>query len=192
MLALSSAAAAALSAQWQQQQHPDGGGAEETEEGGEAADGAVRKEYLALVAGATAATFESQEPLTNRRIQTKAARRKKKKRKRAEAEASSSAATFDLAGSITNEAKRRYVAALVVLCEQAGGSAAVATLAEQCRAEEFGLPAGTGLRATVSEWPRLWAIRQVEVRRKTKTLSFSLCLFIFPNVYLSKKDPGPH
>ena len=181
MLALSSAAAAALSAQWQQQQHPGGGGAEETEEGGEAADGAVRKEYLALVAGATAATLESQEPLTNRRIQTKAARRKKKKRKRAEAEASSGA-TFDLAESITNEAKRRYVAALVVLCEQAGGSAAVATLAEQCRAEEFGLPAGTGLRATVSEWPRLWAIRQVEVRRKTKTLSFSLCLFIFLTV----------
>ena len=180
MLALSSAAAAALSAQWQQQQ-PDGGGVEENEEGGEPADGAVRKEYLALVAGATAATFESQEPLTNRRIQTKAARRKKKKkRKRAEAEASSGA-TFDLAASITNEAKRRYVAALVVLCEQAGGSAPVATLAEQCRAEEFGLPAGTGLRATVSEWPMLWAIRQVEVRRKAKTLCFSLCLFIFPN-----------
>ena len=31
---------------------------------------------------------------------------------------------------------------------------------EQCRAENYGLPKGVGLRATVSEWPRLWVIRK--------------------------------
>ena len=155
VLALSSAAAAALSAQWQQ--CPD-----DADDGVESAvaDGAVSKEYLALVAGTTAEAFESKEPLTNRRIQTKAARRKKK-RDRAEAADPSSGGVFDLE-SIPDLAKRRYVAALVALCEQAGGSATIAALAEQCRAEEFGLPAGTGLRATVSEWPKLWAIRQKE------------------------------
>eukprot|EP01043_Picozoa_sp_COSAG02_P061724 COSAG02_NODE_8351_length_2601_cov_3.791367_1_plen_538_part_00 len=152
VLALSSAAAAALSAQWQQ--HPD-----DIEDGENVmADAAVSKEYLALVVGATAGSFESREPLTNRRIQTKAARRKKK-RDRAEAADLSSGGMFDLE-TIADVAKRRYVAALVALCDQAGGSATIAALAEQCRAEEFGLPAGTGLRATVSEWPKLWAIRQ--------------------------------
>jgi 23S rRNA-/tRNA-specific pseudouridylate synthase len=153
VLALSSAAAAALSAQWQD--HPD-----HTEEHAESAvpDAAVSKEYLALVAGATAESFESREPLTNRRIQSKAARRKKK-RDRAEAVDLSSGGEFDLE-TIPDIAKRRYVAALVALCDQAGGSATIAALAEQCRAEDFGLPAGTGLRATVSEWPKLWAIRQ--------------------------------
>lgn len=155
VLALSSAAAAALSAQWQQCPDDAGDGVESA-----VADGAVSKEYLALVAGTTAEAFESKEPLTNRRIQTKAARRKKK-RDRAEAADHSSGGVFDLE-AIPDLAKRRYVAALVALCEQAGGSATVAALAEQCRAEEFGLPAGTGLRATVSEWPKLWAIRQEE------------------------------
>jgi 23S rRNA-/tRNA-specific pseudouridylate synthase len=153
VLALSSAAAAALSSQWQQDSDIEDGE-------NVVADAAVSKEYLALVAGATAESFESREPLTNRRIQTKAARRKKK-RDRVEAADHSSGGMFDLE-TISDVAKRRYVAALVALCDQAGGSATIAALAEQCRAEEFGLPAGTGLRATVSEWPKLWAIRQEE------------------------------
>ena len=33
-------------------------------------------------------------------------------------------------------------------------------MTQECRAEDYGLPKGVGLRATVSEWPRLWAIRK--------------------------------
>ena len=47
MLARSSAAAAALSAQWQRR----AGGTKEDDTEGAEADGAVRKEYVALVAG---------------------------------------------------------------------------------------------------------------------------------------------
>ena len=80
----------------------------------------VRKEYVALVAGATPSTFECTEPLTNRKVQT-ARKRKQKQKQKQRGEG------FDVE-SIGDGPKRRYVAALVALCEAAGGSATVASL----------------------------------------------------------------
>jgi hypothetical protein len=39
----------------------------------------------------------------------------------------------------------------------------VRSLSECCRAEDFGLPKGTGLRQLVSEWPQLWTISKEEL-----------------------------
>ena len=82
----------------------------------------VRKEYVALVAGATPSAFECTEPLTNRKVQT--ARKRKQKQKQKQKQRGEG---FDVE-SIGDASKRRYVAALVALCEAAGGSATVAAL----------------------------------------------------------------
>eukprot|EP01050_Picozoa_sp_SAG11_P019751 SAG11_NODE_3198_length_2616_cov_1.517282_3_plen_203_part_00 len=45
-------------------------------------------------------------------------------------------------------------------CRDGGGAATMAQLSVHCRAEDFGLSSGVGLRATVSEFPRLWSVQK--------------------------------
>ena len=143
ILARSAAAAASLSAAWQQ-------------------PGWVQKDYLALVVGSTAAEFESAEPLTKRKVQTAAEARNKKRRKRATAAAAEHGTSGDrfCLSRIADQAMRRYIAELVSCIQSHGGAATMEQLSTHCRAEDFGLQKGTGLRATIAAWPRLWAVRK--------------------------------
>ena len=105
-------------------------------------------------------------PLTKRKVQTaEASKQRKRQRMRQQQREPHSAVgrsllTYTL-DQIADPSKRRFVAALAARCEAGDGAAAtVGELAEHCRADEFGLPKGTGLRATVAHFPKLFAVKK--------------------------------